>query len=198
MQLTVYCDEAGFTGENLLHRQQPFFAHASVAQEPREAAELVDRLKRDYRVQGRELKGRNLIRYSRGRRAIEDLISVAGQSAQVVIHHKEYCLATKYFEYAFEPLLSEVNSIFYGADFHKFVGNILYSQVLLGHERARELSRRFEKAVRTDDDELRAMFSVHSPNDEDPIEQLIAFGILQSRLDSARTRRGQAVRRLDG
>ena len=37
----------------------------------------------DYRVQGGELKGSNLIRFSKGRRAIEDLISVAGQSANL-------------------------------------------------------------------------------------------------------------------
>ena len=177
MPQTVYCDEAGFTGENLLNRQQPFFAYASVAQEPQEAADLVDRLKRDYRVQGGELKGSNLIRYSRGRRAIEDLISVAAQSAQIVVHHKEYCLATKFFEYAFEPLISEINSIFYSINFHKFVGNILYFNVLLSHERAQELSSRFEKAVRIDDAELQAMFSVHSINDDDPIERLVSFGI---------------------
>ena len=177
MPQTVYCDEAGFTGENLLNKQQPFFAYASVAQEPQEAADLVYRLTRDYRVQGGELKGSNLIRYKKGRRAIEDLIDVAAHTAQIVVHHKEYCLATKFFEYAFEPLVSEINSLFYRINFHKFVGNILYFNVLLRHERAQELSRRFEKAVRADDTELRAMFSVHSIKDDDPIEQLVAFGI---------------------
>ena len=34
MPATIYCDEAGFTGNNLLDTQQPYFSYASVAIDP--------------------------------------------------------------------------------------------------------------------------------------------------------------------
>ena len=177
MPRAVYCDEAGFTGENLLNREQRFFGYAAVAVEPVEADELVKRVIRDYRVQADELKGRKLVRYARGRKAIEEIIRVTGSRTRLVVHHKEYALATKFFEYVFEPLVSTINSVFYEIDFHKFVGNILYLNMLAEHERARTLAKRFETAARGDDGPLRGMFSVHGTRDEDPVEQLIQFGV---------------------
>ena len=177
MPQAVYCDEAGFTGENLLNREQRFFAYAAVAVEPIEADELVKRITRDYRVQAEELKGRKLLRYAKGRKAIEEIIKVIGSGTRLVVHHKEYALATKFFEYVFEPLVSTINSVFYEINFHKFVGNILYLNMLARHERARTLAERFETAARGDDAALRGMFSVHGIRDEDPVEQLIQFGV---------------------
>src|SRR5205809_2689957 len=109
MPTTVFCDESGFTGEFLLDRRQRYFAYASVTIEPEEAGEIVARIIRDYRVQGNELKGRRLLEYARGRRAILDIIETIGRRAQAVVHHKEFALATKIFEYTYEPLISEIN-----------------------------------------------------------------------------------------
>jgi hypothetical protein len=47
--------------------------------------------------------------------------------------------------------------------------------MFLGHERATELSRRFEAAVRDDVSALHDMFSIHGYLDKDPVEQLISF-----------------------
>ena len=173
--LHVFCDESGFTGENLLNRDQRFFAYSSVAIHPDEAADIVARVVRDFGVQGGELKGRRLLRYARGRKAIEAVIEAVGTRSHVVFHHKEYALATKFFEYAFEPLISSINSIFYGVNFHKFVGGILYLNVLNGHERAIDLSDRFEEAVRSDEERFRDLISLHGQDDNDPVEQLISF-----------------------
>ena len=117
------------------------------------------------------------MRYAKGRQAIEEIVKITGSRTCLVVHLKEYALATKFFEYAFEPLLSEISSVFYGINFHKFVGNILYLNMLARHERARTLAERFETAARGEDAALRGMFSVHGIRDEDPVEQLIQFGV---------------------
>lgn len=51
MPRTIYCDEAGFTGNNLLDREQPFFAFATVAIEPEAAKDVVAKTVRDYGIQ---------------------------------------------------------------------------------------------------------------------------------------------------
>lgn len=177
MPQAVYCDEAGFTGEHLLNPEQRFFAYAAVAIEPIEADELVKRITHDFHVQAGELNGSRLLRHPKGRRAIEEIVKITGSRTRLVVHQKQYALATKFFEYAFEPLVSEISSVFYGINFHKFVGTILYLNMLAGHERARTLAERFETAARGEDAALRGMFSVHGIRDEDPVEQLIQFGI---------------------
>lgn len=175
--LEIYCDESGFTGENLLNRDQRFFAYGTVAIKHDEARDLVARTISDYRLQGQELKGKNLLSHSRGRKAALSLIDQLGSRSQVAIVHKEFALACKLFEYAFEPLVSDVTMGLYAVDFHRFIANLLYYSSVNHHPRARELSERFEKAVRGDTGPLSDYLSVHSPNDGDAIEAVIAFCI---------------------
>ena len=63
---------------------------------------------------------------SSGRRAVRSLIHEVGRDTHLVVHHKKYALACKFFEYIFEPVLAEQNSIYYEAGFHRFVANLLY------------------------------------------------------------------------
>lgn len=66
----IYCDESGFTGNNLLYPNQPFFTYASIAISNEEAAACVEELIKDYGVQGGELKGANLVKFNKGRKAV--------------------------------------------------------------------------------------------------------------------------------
>jgi hypothetical protein len=175
MPTSVFCDESGFTGEFLLDRRQRYFSYASITIEPEEANEIVARIIKDYRVQAKELKGRKLLEYARGRRAILDIVETIGQRAQIVVHHKEFALATKIFEYTYEPLISEINSIFYGIGFHQFIGNLIYLHVFLRNDRARNLSTTFQEAVHGDDLAFRQLTAAHAPNENDPLEQIISF-----------------------
>lgn len=43
MAQTIYCDESGFTGNNLSDLDQPYFVYADVAITPEEATEIKDR-----------------------------------------------------------------------------------------------------------------------------------------------------------
>jgi hypothetical protein len=82
---TIYCDESGNTGNELLDLNQEHFVYASVALEPREAELICTKLKSRNRLQGAELKGKNLLGHERGRRAIDELIALVGERAHLVM-----------------------------------------------------------------------------------------------------------------
>jgi hypothetical protein len=173
--LEIYCDEAGFTGENLLNPSQRYFGYGSVAISAADASDLVSRTMRDFKLQGPELKGKNLLKYARGRKAIVSVINELGSNAQVVIADKEFVLACKLHEYGFEPLFTNVSTGLYAVDFHRFIANLVYFARKAHHPRALILSERFEKAVRGDDGPLRDLLSVHVADTRDPIEAVISF-----------------------
>lgn len=59
---TVYCDESGFTGNNLLDKSQPVFAYAAVAIEPESAEAILQTARSSLGVsQDRELKASSSI-----------------------------------------------------------------------------------------------------------------------------------------
>jgi Protein of unknown function (DUF3800) len=70
----IYCDESGMTGPKLLDSDQQYFSYASIAIDADIAQECIERIVKDYRVQGKELKAKNLLKYNRGRQAISDII----------------------------------------------------------------------------------------------------------------------------
>lgn len=160
---TVYCDEAGFTGNNLLDHTQPVFAYSAVTVEAEEAADIVGRIVRDRGIQGGELKAANLVKTSRGREtAMRVLQAIDGRYA-VTFHHKKYALAGKFFEYIFEPALQKNNKFFYDVNFHKFVANVLYLHFAVGDASAEELLTDFQALMRARNDAgLRRLFSTPS------------------------------------
>jgi hypothetical protein len=92
----IYCDEAGFTGNNLLNPDQPYFVYASVLLDPNEARETVERIMKNYHVQGSELKGRNLVKYNKGRKAITEILEKFSNSVCLCVFQKKYNLACKF------------------------------------------------------------------------------------------------------
>ncbi|WP_019568727.1 DUF3800 domain-containing protein [Thioalkalivibrio sp. ALMg13-2] len=163
----IYFDESGFTGNNLLHPDQKYFVYASVASDDHEAKEVVESVIRRYGIQGGELKGRNLIRFNRGRRAVDEIISHFEGRVKLSVSDKKYALACKLFEYIFEPCLSEINSVFYRVGFHKFIANMLYIEFVARGAGAEDIFAEFEELMRTRDEaKLGSIFasSVHPEN----------------------------------
>jgi hypothetical protein len=66
----ICCDEAGFTGNNLLNPDQPFFSYASHDLTIDEAQSLIARARADHPTQMPELKATKLLRSVRGRALI--------------------------------------------------------------------------------------------------------------------------------
>jgi len=151
MAQTVYCDEAGFTGNNLLDREQPYFAFATVAMQPGEAARVVERVIGEYGIRGTELKFSKLAKFHRGTQAISFVLASCADTALASVLHKRYCLATLFFEHIFEPILAEQNSLFYTCGLHRFVSNLLYFEALADEGQAGAVLEAFQRVIREHD-----------------------------------------------
>jgi hypothetical protein len=176
----IYFDESGFTGNNLLHPGQTIFSYGSVQTDEEEASEFVQAIIEKYGVQGGELKGKNLIKYSKGRRAITEILAHFNGRMKASVSEKKYALAAKFFEYIFEPPLQRNNLLFYKLDFHRFVSNILYVEFIARGAGAEEIFEDFEYLMRTGKFEgLESLFSSSSHPEISPIlSQIREFAIL--------------------
>lgn len=167
MSQKIYFDESGFTGNNLLNPNQTMFSYGSVATCDEEAKDFVEYLIKKFGVQNGELKGSKLVRYNRGRKAISEIFNRFNGRIKVSLSNKKFALSGKFFEYIFEPCISENNSLFYGINFHRFIANILYLEFIARGAGAEELFVEFEELMRTDSlDRLNSLFSssVHPEN----------------------------------
>ncbi|WP_374535657.1 DUF3800 domain-containing protein [Chitinimonas taiwanensis] len=170
MTQNIYFDESGFTGNNLLHPDQKYFAYGSVATDDAEAAEFVAGLIEKYGIQGGELKGSKLVKFNKGRKAIDEIFTHFEGRIKVSLAEKKYALACKFFEYIFEPCISEINSTFYGIGFHKYIANIMYCEFMARGAGAEEIFQEFENIMRNRDTEnLEAIFSSSSNTGNSPI-----------------------------
>jgi hypothetical protein len=181
---TIYCDESGFSRNNLLDREQAFFVFATVAMEPYEARALVQEAVRDFRLQGNELKGSRLLKTPNGRDAISFLIKAAGPCAKIVFHLKKFALASKFFEYIFEPCFSDCNSIYYQINFHRFISMVLYVWFVARPQSAEELFEQFSQMMRDLDPTRMAPLSrrdVVLVEADDVINMITTFAFLNQR-----------------
>jgi len=168
MSEVIYCDESGFSGNNLNDDGTPYFVFAGVLIDPKEAEAIVSEVKRTYRIQG-ELKGANLTKHPKGREAIGVVLERCAARAKVTVADKKFALAGKLFEYIFEPALSENRRFFYDAGFHKYIANILYVAWRAKAETAGMLLKAFQESMRAlDQKPLNALtqdFADHADTD---------------------------------
>jgi hypothetical protein len=170
----IYCDESGFTGNNLLDEQTPFFVYATVAVSHEEAKDFVDKVRKDYKVQASELKFQNLIKHSKGRQAIGNILETFSIRAKVAVYDKKFSLACKFYEYIFEPTVGNKNTIFYNLGFHKFISNLLYLHFQQKSDYAEKIFEDFYNLMKNkDDDGLIYLFSSSAPSHISP--ELEAF-----------------------
>ena len=163
----IYCDESGFTGNNLSDRKDTWFSYASVAVNHYEAKKFVDDLIQKYQIQNNELKFSKLKNSPRGQEAISEVLDTFCKQTKLAVHHKKYNLACKLFEYIFEPVLAEKNSIFYSLKFNQFVSNFIYLFFQCKSESAEQLFYSFQKMMRNKDiKELEIFFCLFSQSQE--------------------------------
>ncbi|NET70441.1 MAG: DUF3800 domain-containing protein [Sphaerospermopsis sp. SIO1G2] len=156
----IYCDESGYTGNNLFDMQTPYFTYAAIAVNHEEAKEFVARVIQDYKLQGNELKFSNLRKHSKGRQIITNTLKTFDGRIKVVINHKKYNLACKFFEYIFEPTISEKNYLFYNIKFNNFIANLLYEEFESKTQYAEEIFEDFYNLMtKQNDNDLFYMFS---------------------------------------
>jgi hypothetical protein len=177
----VYCDESGFTGNNLLDTEQPYFAYAGVMAEEDVTGDFIQKTIRDFDIQGDELKGSRLLRYNKGRQAVNVVLERFASSARVAVHEKRFALSTYFFEYVFEPALSDQNSIFYRANFHRFVAALMYAHLVVQHEPAGKLITSFFDMMNSLDiakfEPLNSQ-QIVSIDERSPLDQIALFAFL--------------------
>jgi hypothetical protein len=127
---TVFFDESGFTGPNLSDPDQPYFVYAGVLIEPDEARHLLGDWVNKHGIPlgaNGEVKGSSLItsRNPRRREAVVSLLSDLASRTWVAIFEKRFCLAAKFFDYVFDPILLPKIGMFHGLKFAHFLANLL-------------------------------------------------------------------------
>lgn len=149
--MILYFDESGFTGDNLLSDDQKTFAYGSISIDPERAEKLVSHIIEKYKIQNGELKAVKLIRRERGRQAILEILDEIAQDVKVSVSDKKYALAAHFFEYIFEPVIADKNSIFYDLEFHKYISNVIYISFINNDDIAKQILSLFENLMRKKD-----------------------------------------------
>ena len=167
-EITIYFDESGYTGENLLKEDQPTFSYASVCINADDAEQIVSNIIFKYNIQNGELKTVKLIRRERGQKAILEILEAIKDNIKISVSDKKFALAGKIFEYIFEPILASKNSIFYNLNFHKFIANSLYLGFIVNDKFSKEILIKFEKLMRNKTlQDLEAIISIVDEIDEE-------------------------------
>ena len=149
---TVFCDESGSTGNNLWQADQPHFVYSAVAIENDAATDLLERVRRDFRIQSPEFHTAQLLRRENGERAVRAVLSNIGDAASVAVFHKRYSLAGKMFEYLIEPIISDRSTAFYNIGFQRFVATGLFLSQMVNEPGAAQAFQAFQDLMRTGDE----------------------------------------------
>lgn len=176
MATNIYCDDAGFTGDDLLNLDQPYFAYSAIAIGPGAAAELVAELRARFRIRDTEIKGMALYRRPYALEAIGWLLGELGDRASVAVSDKLYSLACKFFEYVFEPVLARNSLFFYERGFHLHVANVIWAHLVRGDLSTARIADRFETLMRRRRGEPQRFFEPHDTDGQpDPIDAIQRF-----------------------
>lgn len=147
----VWCDEAGFTGDQLMDPDQPWFSVASVLASPSEAQALLDECQKGLRKGHRELKSGRLLGQKHSRMQLLKTAERLRGKAKVFVAQKDVALAYKFYEYAIEPAIRSANALLYRLDFHRFCGMLIVMEMRAGDSVSRSLLSEFRSVVRTAD-----------------------------------------------
>lgn len=147
----ISCDEAGFTGPELLNEDQPVFAYAAVDLTAAEAQAIVDATRAKYRIQAPELKSKILRKRANWPAIAAEVAQAAEGRAIVIAFDKRLNLAGKAFEYLFEPVLEDNNILFYRHNLHRFLMNALHCVMVGSGESVDALALELQEFMRTFD-----------------------------------------------
>jgi len=163
-----------------MHPDQPAFVYASIAINPLQAAELHSELIKRFKIEGKEFKGKRLVKQDRGKKAISWLLKECKNFSRISISQKKYALACKFFEYIFEPVLAPRSSTFYAIGFNKFIATLLYVTFQARRDYAEDILIEFEALMKTKD--ISRLETLLSPvgtgiNPANPIGMILTFAL---------------------
>lgn len=148
---SIFLDECGYTGQDLLNRDQPFFTLASLNLPESNCQEL----KKTFfsKVQAVELKYSSLSRRPKQQRMILEFLKELSQKPEIVkfsLAHKQYVLITKMVEILVEPAYYEADLDLYDKGGNIALANLLFYTlpVFGGHEFFNSLLTNFQSMIR--------------------------------------------------
>ena len=145
----IYFDEAGYSGNNLLDNSQPLYCYLGIEDVDGKLKERFLDLKRLYGYRtDLEIKGANLSKSNKGQKFLIDLWKKFGNTCKFVLHDKKFALACKMFEYVYEPVYSDVNTLFYQINFHKFIATSMYNLFIQSDHSAEQLFNGFYQFIK--------------------------------------------------
>jgi hypothetical protein len=148
--VTLFLDESGYTGPDLINSEQPFFTLASTNITEADARSL---LVSCFGERTREVKFLKLAKRERGRRQIVDFVRALDPNrgnCAFFTYHKQYLLCAYLIDFWLEPMMHED-----GVNLYVRGGNIALNNVsfltlgtCLGLDGRRELFRKFQVMTR--------------------------------------------------
>lgn len=116
--LTIYCDESGAEGDNLLNGNTKWFSHGATTCSPLESKGIIEHIKRDLRLHDdiKEIKSHRILQKQSNFKNLLKILStyeVLESKASISIVHKEYHAVVKFIDTAFEPVLHHLEFDFY-------------------------------------------------------------------------------------
>ena len=149
----IYFDEAGNSGNNLLDNAQPLFCYLGFEDCCPNTIDDFYSLKRKYKYKtDLEVKGASLAKSVTGQKFLIELWEKFGNHAKFVIHDKKFALACKMFEYVFEPVFCDVNTLFYQINFHKYIAISMYNLFVNSNHTAEQLFTNFYAFIKNKGD----------------------------------------------
>ena len=159
---TIYCDESGNTGPDLLSKASPFFVYAWVLLTKEEediiASQISDLLKRDNLPLSTELRSVKLWQSTRGRRRYDEVLRIvhnAGGNVFITYSEKLFEVCVLIVETYLDPLHNpRVDGHLLDIEFKRLLGNVIRNSI------SENLLRLFLNACNIDDvDALRSVGS---------------------------------------
>jgi hypothetical protein len=171
----LYFDEAGFTGNNLLDNTQPFFCYLGLDSSENIENEFLN-IKKHYGYSYEEIKGRNLSKTHNGQKLIKTLWEKFANQAKYVVHDKKYALAAKMFEYTYEPVFSDINTLLYKSGFHLFITMFLYVNFRISDKTAESMFKSFVNFIHNKDKSTSMLnFTGTKPEKDNPMNCFYDF-----------------------
>lgn len=149
----IYFDEAGYSGNNLLDNSQPLYCYLGIEDIDNHLKEKFLDLKNlhGYKTD-LEIKGASLAKSNKGQNFLIDLWNTFGNTCKFVLHDKKFALACKMFEYVYEPVYSDVNTLFYQINFHKYIATSMYNLFINSDQSAEQLFNGFYQFIKNKGD----------------------------------------------
>jgi len=173
-------DEAGFTGPNLLHEDQPLFSYAAVDLSVDEAAVLISEIRdgRRKKIQAKELKASVLKKRRDWPEIVELLLRRLNGRFCFIVFDKRLAFAGKVFEYLIEPVVEERSIVFYRHQLHRVVTGALHRSIQDADGPAEAIATQFESFMRSFDPlDAPAIFTgaADAPQDVSVLAELLRF-----------------------